>query len=218
MPRPFRPGTEAPRLYLITDRSLTGRRGFFDTIEAALRGGVRLVQLREKDLGAGELLALASRLKGLTSRYNALLLVNDRVDVALASGADGVHLGTKGFSPADARRLIGEDGLIGVSTHSLKEAVDAEAGGADFITFGPVYHTPSKAAYGEPVGLPALRETSGAVDIPIFALGGVKAGLAAGAVSSGAWGVALISAVMASPEPERAASEIISEIAGPSGP
>lgn len=198
-----------PGLYVITDRNGTDGRDLLEVVEGAIKGGARLVQLREKDLRGRELLSLAERMRELTARYKAKLLINDRVDVALLSGADGVHLGVAAIPPREARTLLGPDKLIGVSTHSAAEARGAEAGGADFITFGPVFHTPSKARYGEPVGLAALEDTTRTVALPVFALGGIKAANTPEVMDRGAAGVAVISAVMASPDPAEAARGIL---------
>jgi thiamine-phosphate pyrophosphorylase len=210
-------------VYLITTGLAAGGRHsggdeLLKKVEAALAGGVKGVQLREKDLQAGELLKLALGLRKLTRRYGAKLLVNDRVDIALAAGADGVHLGRDSLPPGEARRLvirnefIGGNKLIGVSTHSAKEAVEAERAGADFVTLGPVYPTPSKARYGEPLGPGALEEASGAVGIPVFAIGGVTSENAGEVLAAGAFGVAVISAILASEEPEKSARALIGAI------
>ena len=144
-------------LYLITDRrQVPPGRTLTETVRAALEGGVKAVQLREKDLPAAELYPLALELRALTREYGAKLLVNDRIDVALAVGADGVHLGGHSLPTAAARQLLGPNRLIGVSTHRPEEIAAAQRDGADFVTFGPVFHTPSKAAFGEPVGLDQL--------------------------------------------------------------
>jgi thiamine-phosphate pyrophosphorylase len=140
-------------LYLITDRTQTGGRPLAAVVRQALDGGVRVVQLREKDLDGSELFRLASELRGITREYGARLVVNDRPDIALAVEADGVHLGAGSLPVAVVRRILGPERLIGYSAHGVPEARQAEADGADFITFGPVYHTPSKAAYGAPLGL-----------------------------------------------------------------
>lgn len=201
-------------IYLITDRHLfAGTDELIGAVEGALRGGIRGVQLREKDLPARELLELARRLKGLTAEYGAKLLINDRVDIALASGADGVHLGQNSFGPREARKLMRE-GLIGVSAHSLDEALEAQGEGADFITMGPVYLTPSKKKYGEPIGLTALTEAAGALKIPVFAIGGVKKDQLKKVLSSGALGPAVISAVLGSKDAEKSAEELVTELDG----
>ncbi len=198
-----------PALYLITDMRDLGEGHLLRQVKGALDAGVRLVQLREKHLEGGALLCLARSLRELTSEYGASLIINDRVDIALLSNADGVHLGQSGFSPRDARKIIGSDKLIGVSTHSLDEAMAAESQGADFITFGPVYETPSKAAYGAPVGLAALKAVCGRAAIPVYAIGGIKNDNVAEAMRSGASGVALISAIMASPDAREAADRLL---------
>ncbi len=196
------------RVYLITDRRLASGGDLLRAVERALAGGVRAVQLREKDLGAGELLELAREMRVLTARRGAKLLINDRVDVALASGADGVHLGESSIPPEEARRLLGPGRLIGVSTHSEEQLAAAQAAGADFAVFGPVYYTPSKAAFGPPLGVDALRKACASARIPVFALGGVGARDIDEVVKAGADGIAMISAILAAEDQEAAASEI----------
>jgi thiamine-phosphate pyrophosphorylase len=195
-------------LYLITDRMQTAGRALPAVVADALRGGLRAVQLREKDLAAAQLFELAVELRLITREYGAKLLINDRIDVALAVSADGVHLGKAGLPVPEARRILGRERLIGYSAHSADEAVQAQLDGADFITLGPVYHTLSKAQYGEPLGLSELSETARLVTIPVFALGGVKHASVAEVLSSGCHGVALISAIMAALNP-RAETELL---------
>jgi thiamine-phosphate pyrophosphorylase len=200
-------------IYLVTDRRLTGGcEGLIRAVEGALEGGIKGVQLREKDLAGGELLELACRLRELTTSYGAKLIVNDRVDVALSAGADGVHLGQNSFGPGEARKLM-KEALIGVSTHSLKEALEAQTGGADFITLGPVYQTPSKKEYGEPIGLGPLKEVTRALSIPVFAIGGIKKEGLKQVISSGAFGAAVISAVLGSSDVRRSSEELKAELA-----
>lgn len=196
-------------LYLITDRHQTGGRDLFAVVEEALAGGVRCVQLREKDLPARALLELARAMRSLTDRFGARLLINDRVDIALAAGADGVHLGEEGMPAAVARELLGSGRLIGVSCHGRDGAAAAVAQGADFITFGPVYPTPSKAAYGEPVGIGQLAATTQEIHIPVFALGGIKEANIPEALAAGAAGIALISAIIAAPDPRERARALL---------
>jgi thiamine-phosphate pyrophosphorylase len=187
------------RLYLITDRKLVTRYSLLVTaVEEALKGGVKAVQLREKDLPIRELLDMAYRMRETTSRYSAKLFINDRVDIAMAVGADGVHLGQKSM-PAYAAKKASKGKLVaGVSTHSIAEAIEAEEDGADFITFGPVYPTPSKLKYGEPVGTDALNKVCNAVSIPVFAISGIKTENIKSVLDSGADGVAVISAILGS--------------------
>ncbi|MCC6345922.1 MAG: thiamine phosphate synthase [Nitrospirales bacterium] len=178
-------------------------------IEAALEGGVRAVQLREKDLPTRELLALAYRLRDLTERHRAGFFINDRFDIALCAGADGVHLGQAGLPVHAVRKTVGDKLLIGVSTHLREEALEAERGGADFITFGPLYPTPSKLRYGDPVGVSALKKVRTEVSLPIFGLGGVKLHHCTEVREAGAQGVALISGILAEADPKKAAKKYL---------
>ncbi|MBI2370845.1 MAG: thiamine phosphate synthase [Deltaproteobacteria bacterium] len=192
-------------LYLVTDRQQTQGRLLPDVVREAVQAGVPAVQLRERGLEARELLGLATTLRAITRQAGALLLINDRLDVALACGADGVHLPQDGIPPREARHLLGPDRLIGVSTHSLAEARRAEAGGADFIVLGPIYATPSKLSYGPPRGLEVLRVVTEQVRLPVLAIGGIKAGNVAEVLGAGAAGVALISAIIAATDVPAAA-------------
>ncbi len=201
-------------LYLITDRhQVPAGRTLVDTVEAALQGGVRALQLREKDLSAAELLPLAMELRTLTRRLDAKLLINDRIDVALAVDADGVHLGGHSLPTAVARRLLGPERLIGVSTHDASEIVAAAAAGANFVTFGPVFATPSKAGYGPPLGPESLRQACVASPVPVFALGGIKTGHLPLLRESRCQGIAVISAIIGAPDP-CLASRLLIEQAG----
>ena len=212
--------SKLPPLYLITDRSQTLGRSLLDVVKAALEGGVRMIQLREKDLSGKELFNLAKELRELTNQFGAKLLVNDRIDVALAVGADGVHLGHQSISVQDARQVFKTSPpiphpssfLVGVSTHSLEEALNAQSDGADFITFGPVYITPSKAAYGQPVGTDKLKEAAEAVRISVFALGGVKKGNMEDGLKVGSYGVAMISAIIAADDVKKETENILAAI------
>ncbi len=196
-------------LYLITDRHHTGGRPLLEVLSRAFEAGVMAIQIREKDLGGRELLSLASSIR--SSIPGARLFVNDRVDVALAASADGVHLGQQGI-PVRAVRERFRDILIGASTHSLDEALRAEEEGADFVTFGPVFYTPSKVPYGPPLGVERLKKVTERVGIPVFAIGGIKRENVKEVIDAGAHGVALISAIMEAPCVEDAARGIISEI------
>ncbi len=202
-------------LYLITDRKkIPSGPGLVDAVEKALKGGVRAVQLREKDLPARELYQLALELRRITARYQALLLINDRIDVALAVNAEGVHLAGHSLPTAAARRILGPDKLIGVSTHHVEEILEAEENGADFVTFGPVYFTPSKAPFGPPVGLEKLEDACKRSKIPVIALGGINAGRIPEVLSAGAHGIGLISAILAKEDPETAARKMTGKIQG----
>ncbi|MDO3379020.1 thiamine phosphate synthase [Geoalkalibacter halelectricus] len=193
-------------LYLITDRhALPPGRSLEDAVRAACQGGVNAVQLREKDLSARALYPLACRLRELTAHWGARLFVNDRIDLALAVEADGVHLGGHSLPIAVARQLLGPERLIGVSTHHRDEIAAAAQAGADFVTFGPVFPTPSKAVFGPPQGLDALRDACRDAPLPVFALGGITAATTPQVLASGAQGVALIRAVLAAADPTCAA-------------
>lgn len=186
------------RLYLITDRNLFASESLlFTAVEEALQGGVKAVQLREKDLGIRDLLDMAYRMRRLTAQYTARLFINDRVDVALAVSADGVHLGQSGIPADAARKAAGKKLKIGVSAHSLAEAEKAEKEGADFITLGPVYETPSKKQYGAPLGTGMLKTVAGQISLPVFAIGGITPDRISEVLHAGAYGIALISGIFA---------------------
>ncbi len=200
------------RLYLITDRKKVKKRNVLSAVKKALAGGVRAIQLREKDMDTRDLLKLAYKMRELTSKYNAKLFINDRFDIALAVSADGVHL-TQNSMPVDVvRNTVGKEFLIGVSTHSLKEAGAAEKGGADFITFGPVYRTRSKVKYGSPVGLDMLGKVCSKTKIPVFALGGVKMNRIKSVTEAGAYGVSMISEIFKADNIKKRSEKLISKL------
>jgi thiamine-phosphate pyrophosphorylase len=199
-------------LYLVTDRNNTRARDLNFVIEEALIGGVKAVQLREKNLSSRDLYAIASDLRKLTARYGALLFINDRIDIALAVDADGVHLGTGSMPVLRAREIFGEEKLIGVSCHNSISALSAQELDADFITFGPVFYTPSKAAYGDPVGVKNLEDITGLLRLPVFALGGINRDNVSRVMAAGAHGIALISAIMAAEDPRNEAEQLFSSL------
>lgn len=200
------------KLYLITDRNQTAGRELPAVVADALSAGVRCVQLREKDLSSRQLFELALRLRSLTREHGARLLINDRIDIALAVGADGVHIGAGSLPVAEARRVLGPELLIGYSAHAVDEALRAECAGADFVTFGPVYSTHSKLKYGQPLGVERLAAAVRALSIPVFALGGVKKTSIAEVMASGCQGVALISAIFSAPDPQDCSRFLLEEI------
>jgi thiamine-phosphate pyrophosphorylase len=175
---------------------------------------VKGIQLREKDLEGRELFNLAEKVKVLCDVQNASLLINNRIDVALAVDADGVQLGSASIPVQAARELMGTDKLIGVSTHSMTEAEEAERGGADFILFGPIYFTPSKSGYGRPQGLAPLKKVVDKIFIPVYAIGGISVNNLVDVKGTGVRGVALISAIMGSADPCGATQEILSVLEG----
>lgn len=192
------------RLVAITDRHAMGDR-WRDRIPPALEGGVTALLLREKDLTAAELYPIARDLRALTRQHGAALLVSDRVDVALAAEADGVHLGWTSLPVEAARKAIGRRCWIGFSAHNLGEAKSAVEGGADYVTFSPVFPTPSREGLVPVVGLEGLREAVRSLDVPVVALGGITEENGADCLAAGAAGVAAIRSLLGGPDPRAAA-------------
>jgi thiamine-phosphate pyrophosphorylase len=207
------------RLCVVTDRRAAETAGrpltaLLDTAlaRAAARGARVAVQLREKDLDGAALLALARELREVTRAHGARLLVNDRLDIALAAEADGVHLPADGIPPDAARRLLAVMGLIGVSTHAAHELPAARGQGADYAFLGPIYDTESKRAYGAPLGVGPLAHAA-QTGLPVLAVGGVTAERVAEVRRAGAYGVAVIGAVMRAPDPAAAMDAILEALA-----
>lgn len=200
-------------LYLVTDRHQTRGRPLVTLIEQALRAGVRAVQLREKDLSTRSLLSLAEDVLRMTQAHKARLLINDRIDIALAIGADGVHLRSNSIPVFIARRLLGPERLIGVSAHSVEEVLRADSEGADFAVLGPTYDTPSKRAYGTPIGFGPIHEASRRTSLPIFAIGGLTASTVGEVRRAGASGIAVISSILSADSVESAARELLDALA-----
>jgi thiamine-phosphate pyrophosphorylase len=198
--------TRIPPLVLVTDRTSTRDRDLVAVVETSLAAGLPAVQLREKDLPGRPLLALAERLRAATARTGALLFINDRVDVAIACGADGVHLGGASMPVDAARRLLGDNALIGVSTHAPGEAPV----GADFAFFGPVWETPSKSGAQ---GAARLADAVRAARISVLAIGGVTPARVTDARVAGAAGVAVIRAILAAEDPGTATRVLLEAVA-----
>ncbi|HUI45881.1 MAG TPA: thiamine phosphate synthase [Nitrospirota bacterium] len=195
------------KLYLITDRKQI-KMPLPVAVRHALSGGVKAIQVREKDLPVRELLSLSQELRVLTKEFGAKLFINDQVDIAVAVEADGVHLGHQSMPSPAVRKIVGNKMLIGVSTHNIDEARAADSEGADFITFGPIFETPSKSKMGNPLGLEALKDVKRAVNIPIFALGGIHGRNIGHVLWSGAYGVAMISAIFGAEDIKKKAKNI----------
>ena len=191
----------------MTDRRATAGRELLAVVAAALDAGLPAVQLREKDLPGRPLLALAESLRTLTARVGARLLVNDRVDVAMAAGADGVHLGGGGMPVTVARSLLPAGTLVGVSTHAPEEVAAGARDGADYAFFGPVWPTPSKDAAQGPEQLRAAVGAAGR--LPVLGIGGVTAATVPAALGAGAAGVAVIRAILAADDPATATRALL---------
>ncbi|MCM0080078.1 thiamine phosphate synthase [Geomonas sp. Red32] len=199
-------------LYLITGRDECRGRNLDEVVEEALRGGVRAIQLRDKSASTKELYETAYELRRLTTRYGAKLIINDRVDIALAVDADGVHIGVQSLPIYKVRKLLGERKVIGVSCHNQVQAITAQELGADFITFGPVFYTASKAPYGDPVGLERLCTVTDILQIPVFALGGINLTNCDEVLACRVRGIALISAILSADDPREAARALIAKL------
>jgi thiamine-phosphate pyrophosphorylase len=198
--------------YLITDRHQVRERSVLDVCSAALRAGVRAIQLREKDLPTRPMLALARDLCALAAPHGARIMINDRIDLALVLGTASVHLPADGVSPAVARRLLGERALIGISAHSADGAVQAEAAGADFVVLGPIFDTPSKRAFGPPIGLGELERARSRCRVPLFGIGGITVERVREVRRAGAHGVAVVGNVMTAQDVVRVCGEFLTAL------
>ncbi|MGB7763353.1 MAG: thiamine phosphate synthase [Bryobacteraceae bacterium] len=196
------------RLYLVTDRSLARGRSITCVVEAAVRGGVTAVQLREKSCGTGDFVQLGRELKKLLAPFQVPLIVNDRVDVALAIGADGVHIGQRDMDFNRARRLLGPDAIIGLSIETIEQARAAVKLDVDYLGVGPVFATATKIDAAPPLGVGTLAQVRAITRHAIVAIGGIGLENARQVIHSGADGVAVISAICAADDPERTAREL----------
>lgn len=198
----------ALRLYLVTDRPLSLGRPLEEIVSEAVAGGVTMVQLREKECPTGEFIALARRLKGLLAPLGVPLIINDRVDVALAADADGVHIGQSDMPYEDARRLLGKDKIIGLSVENFCDVERANSLDVDYIGISPVYGTPTKSDTAEPFGLEGLRRAVALSAHPTVAIGGMNAQTIGAVMATGTDGVAVVSAICSAPSPRKAAAEL----------
>ncbi len=198
-------------LYLVTDRVLSRGRSTREIVKAAVSGGVTCVQLREKDCSTREFIDEALALKALLAAKGIPLIINDRVDVALAVEADGVHLGQKDMPIDVARRIGGSSLAIGISAESIEDAVRAEEEGADYIGISPVFSTPTKTDTAPPLGLAGVTKIRELVDIPIVGIGGINHKNTESVITAGADGIAVVSAIVSADDP-RAASKRLREI------
>lgn len=196
------------RLHLVTDAVQCGERGLLAVVQSAVRGGVTCVQLREKSLDTRAFVERARALKALLSPLRIPLLVNDRVDVALAAGADGVHVGQSDMAPQDVRRLM-PGALIGLSIESWQQMHEAERAPVDYYGISPVFATSSKADAAPALGLAGLQQLRRMTARPLVAIGGIQAGNVAAVMAAGADGVAVVSALCAADDPARAAQALL---------
>lgn len=196
-------------LYVITDKKLIKRAGFIETVEKSIKGGARIVQLREKDTPQNEILNLGRELLKLTRRYDVPLIINDSPELAKEIGADGVHLGGGDTSIKNARAILGDEVIIGVSCYNqIERGLNAVQNGADYVAFGTPYYTPTKPER-EPTPLEVLKEAVYVISqIPIFAIGGITKENASEILGTGVDGIAVITSVFGSPDPENAAREL----------
>jgi thiamine-phosphate pyrophosphorylase len=201
-------------LYLVTDRGLARGRTTLEIVQAAARGGVTVVQLREKECDTREFIEQALTLKEFLKTRGIPLIINDRVDVAQAAEADGVHLGQSDMPLKMAKKILGDSMIIGISAESLPDAVEAEKGGADYLGVSPIYATPTKTDTAPPLGLEGLREIRQAVKIPLVGIGGLSKENCAEVIRHGADGVAVVSAIVTADDPQGAATELKQKIKG----
>jgi thiamine-phosphate pyrophosphorylase len=198
-------------LILITNRNICEAK-LVDIISQAIDGGVGTVQLREKDLSSVELYVLASEIREITREKGVNLIINDRVDIALAVDADGVHLGWQSLGIEIVRTMIGQDKLLGFSAHNLQQAVKAENSGADYVTISPIFDTAYKDYFIEPLGVEKIGEIKEEIDIPVIALGGINENNVNDVLENGADGIAVMSAILQSENPRQSTSRLYKEI------
>lgn len=196
-------------VFLVTDRALAGDRNIEDIVREAVEGGVTMVQLREKNIDTRTFIDLALSLKQVLAPYGVPLIINDRVDVALASGADGVHIGQSDMPFTMARQLLGPDRIIGLSVENFAQIAEANALDVDYIGVSPVFATPTKTDTAEPFGIDGLSKAVAMSTHPAVGIGGMNASTAAGVIAAGADGIAVVSAIVCAPSPREAASELV---------
>lgn len=203
---------QALKLYLVTDRDLSLGRSLEEVVSEAVTGGVTMVQLREKNATTGEFVDLARRMMSVLKPLGIPLIINDRVDVAMAVDADGVHIGQSDMAYADARRLLGPDKIIGLSVENFEDLKVANILDVDYIGISPVYGTPTKTDTAEPFGLEGLRKAVQMSAHPTVAIGGMNNSTVADVIATGVDGVAVVSAICSAPSPRDAAAELLNII------
>lgn len=201
-------------LYIVTDEQLVQGCSHIQITRESLAGGAKIIQLRDKRRSGAELLIIAKEMKSLCSRFAALFIVNDRLDIALLSGADGVHLGQDDIPISEARKIAPRPFIIGISVGTVEEAIQADKGGADYLGVGPVYPTGTKKDAGPVVGPLLIRQIREKVDLPIVAIGGINLSNTREVFEAGADSVAVISAVICSPDIAETSRKFVHLISG----
>jgi thiamine-phosphate pyrophosphorylase len=199
-------------LYVVTGRAQSKGRDFVEVVKSALEGGVGCIQFREKGLPPRDLLPIARDLLALCREHGATFIINDHIDVALAIEADGVHLGQGDFPLPEARRIIGDEMILGASTHSVEQARQAEAEGADLINIGPVFATKTKDTPVQPVGVELITQVKEAISVPQTCMGGINADNVDQVIAAGAQRVAVVSAVVGATDITAAAADLLQRI------
>ncbi len=197
------------KLYLVTDRGILKGRDLFKAVEEAIKGGVTLVQLREKDISTLDFYNIAVKMKVLTKHYNVPLIINDRLDIAISADADGLHIGQSDLPLEVARKLLGKEKILGYSVSSIDEAVYGEKNGADYLGAGPVYPTGSKLDAVSPIGIDNLGRIVKGVSIPVVGIGGIGISNLSEVKAAGAKGISLISAVLGKDDIQGASRELV---------
>lgn len=197
------------RLYLVTDRGILQGRDIIQAVEEAIKGGVTLVQLREKDISSQEFYNIALEMKELTHKYKIPLIINDRLDIALAVEADGLHVGQEDLPVSIARKLLGANKILGYSVSTVEEALYGQQCGADYLGAGPIYPTGSKLDAVDPIGVDALKKIAESVSIPVVGIGGISHTNVHEVKEAGAAGISLISAILGSEDIEGTSKKLI---------
>ncbi len=199
-------------LYLVTDRKLSKGRSLQAVIKAAIKGGTSIVQLREKDCTTREFLEIAQDVKNFCSPLGIPLIINDRIDIALAVGAEGLHIGQSDMPYKTARKLMGPDAIIGLSVENIQDALDAEKLNVDYLGLSPIYSTPTKTDIHHELGLEGIREIRKISRHPLVAIGGINKKNTAEIIAAGSDGIAVVSAICSADDPELASRELLKEV------
>lgn len=205
----MRPLRQTLRLYLVTDQACLRGRNLTDVVLAAVQGGVSCVQLREKQGSTRDFVALAQALQSALKPFAVPLVINDRIDVALACGAAGVHLGQSDMPVAMARQMLGPDVFIGLSVETPADVQRAQLESVDYLGVSPIYPTPTKQDTAPPWGLDGLRQVRGMTELPLVAIGGIHLQTAAPVLASGADGLAVVSALCGADDPKAVAQDFL---------